>query len=136
MAPHIVARRLGYTWLMEASTATRERTGDWRDRVKAHRGPRYAYQAGVFLLGLLVIVACLGLWTFLPAPLAIPPMLIGLWLWSTEFGWARAPFEKLMEAGRRAREHAKERPVVFGVVTLVGLVVAAAGYWAFMHFLL
>ena len=122
---------------MEATARARKPAeGGKRDRVKEHRGPRWAYKAGVFLLGLLVILGCLGLWTVLPAPLAIPPMLFGLWLWSTEFAWAEKPFEKLKAAGQRARDKAKERPGMFAIVTIAGLVVAAAGYWAFMHFLL
>jgi hypothetical protein len=121
---------------MEATARARKPAEGKRARIKEHRGPRYAYKAGVFLLGLVVILACLGLWTALPAPLAIPPMVIGLWIWATEFSWAQGPLKTLKAAGARARKRARERPVVFALVTIAGLVVTVAGYWAFMHFLL
>jgi multisubunit Na+/H+ antiporter MnhB subunit len=121
---------------MEATARARKPAESKRERIKEHRGPRYAYKAGVFLLGLVIILACLALWTVLPAPLAIPPMLVGLWIWATEFSWAEGPLKTAKSAGERARKKAKERPVVFALVTVVGLIVAGAGYWAFMHFLL
>jgi hypothetical protein len=103
----------------------------WRDRVKSHRGTRYAYLTAVFLVGLLVILACLGLWTFLPAPLAIPPMLIGVWIWSTEFPFAGGLLEWLKDRAQTGRDYAKEHPVKFGLITLAGFLVGVAGYWAF-----
>ena len=106
----------------------------WRDRVKSHRGTRYAYQAGVFLLGLLVILACLGLWTFLPAPLAIPPMLIGVWIWSTEFSFAEGLLDWLRDKAQSGRDYAKKHPVKFGLMTTAGLLIGVAGYWAFFQF--
>ena len=47
----------------------------------------------VFLAGLLLILAGLVL-VVLPGPLTIPPILLGVWLWSLEFdspgtGWRR-----------------------------------------------
>jgi hypothetical protein len=101
----------------------------WRDRFKSKRGTRYAYQAGVFLLGLLVILACLGLWTFLPAVLTIPPMLLGVWIWSTEFPFADGLLEWLRDKGKAGRDYAKKHPVRFGVITAAGFLVAAAAYW-------
>jgi hypothetical protein len=109
-------------------------TPAWKDRVKAHRGTRYAYQAAVFLLGLLVILACLGLWTTLPAPLAIPPMLIGVWIWSTEFPFADGLLTWLKDKAQAGRDNAKEHPVKFGLITVGGLLVTAAAYWAFFQF--
>ena len=105
----------------------------WKNRVKAHRGTRYAYQAAVFLLGLLVILACLGLWTTLPAPLAIPPMLIGVWIWSTEFRFADALLTWLKDKAQAGRDNAKKHPVTFGLMTIGGLLVTAAAYWAFFQ---
>ena len=105
----------------------------WKNRVKAKRGTRYAYQAAVFLLGLLVILACLGLWTTLPAPLAIPPMLIGVWIWSTEFPFAGRLLAWLKDQAQAGRDNAGKHPVKFGLVTAAGLLVAAAGYWAFFQ---
>jgi hypothetical protein len=105
----------------------------WRERVKSTRATRYAYQTGVFLLGLLVILACLGLWTVLPAPLAIPPMLIGVWIWSTEFPFAGGLLEWLRDKGQSARDYAKRHPVKFGVMAVAGFLIGVAGYWAFFQ---
>jgi hypothetical protein len=105
----------------------------WKNRVKAKRGTRYTYQAAVFLLGLLVILACLGLWTFLPAPLAIPPMLIGVWIWSTEFRFADRLLAWLKDKAQAGRANAKKHPVKFGLITAAGFLLAAAGYWAFFQ---
>lgn len=110
------------------------RTPSWRDRVKSHRGTRFAYQTGVFFLGLLLIVACLGLWTVLPAPLAIPPMLVGVWIWSTEFPFARDLLERLKRKAQDGRRYAKEHPVPFGILAATGLLIGLAGYWAFFQF--
>jgi hypothetical protein len=109
------------------------RTPGWRDRVKSKRGTRYAYQAGVFLVGLLVILACLGLWTFLPAPLAVPPMLIGVWIWSTEFPFADGLLDWLKDKAQAGRDYAKKHPVWFGLMTAGGFLIAAAAYWAFFQ---
>ena len=105
-----------------------------RDRLKTHRGPRYAWKACVFLLGLVVILACVGLWTFLPAPLAIPPMLIGVWIWSTEFPFAGRLLEFLKDKAASGRDFARRRPVVFGLITAGSFLLAAAAFGAFYYF--
>jgi hypothetical protein len=105
----------------------------WRDRVKSHRGTRYAYLTGVFLLGLLVVIACLGLWTVLPAPLAIPPMLIGVGIWATEFPFADRLLQWLKGRARSGRDYAKRHPVKFGLMAAAGLLIGVAGYWAFFQ---
>ena len=109
-------------------------TPGWRERVKSRPGTRYAYQALVFLLGLLLILACLGLWTVLPAPLAVPPMLLGVWIWSTEFPFANRLLKWLKERAQAGRDYAKKHPVRFGLMTVGGFLVAAAAYWAFFQF--
>jgi hypothetical protein len=113
--------------------ATQKRQAGWRDRIKARRGTRYAYQAGVFLLGLLVILACLGLWTILPAPVAIPPMLLGVWIWSTEFPFADGLLDWLRDKGQSARDYAKRHPVRFGVMAVASFLLAVAAYSAFFQ---
>jgi hypothetical protein len=49
----------------------------------------------VFLAGLLCIAAGVAL-SVLPGPLTIPPVLLGLWIWSTEFDWAQRPGPRYM----------------------------------------
>ncbi len=84
------------------SGATRHRPGLGKSRpvregsfrAKMHANPALAqlWRAGVFVAGLLLIALGLAL-TVLPGPLTIPPVLAGLWVWSTEFAWARRFFE-------------------------------------------
>lgn len=123
----------GYGYPLKVPHAATQTSG-WREQVKSKRATRYAYRAGVFLLGLLVILACLGLWTFLPAPLAIPPMLIGVLIWSTEFRFADRLLGWLKDRAQAGRDYAKKHPVRFGLMTAGGFLVAAAAYWAFFQF--
>ena len=61
--------------------------GGWRERVRSKPGLGHAYRVGVFAVGLLFIALGFAL-AVLPGPLTIPPVLIGLWIWSTEFRFA------------------------------------------------
>ena len=73
------------------------------------------------VLGHVLIVA--------PGPLTIPPILLGLWIWSTEFAWADRQLDRAKASARVAWEDAKRRPVVSGVVTGGGLVGLGVGLW-------
>ena len=70
----------------------------------------------------------------LPGPLTIPPVLLGLYLWSTEFGWARRMFDVVRIKARTAWRHARAHPWSAAVVTGGGLLAAAAVIWAVGHF--
>jgi hypothetical protein len=72
--------------------------------------------------------------TVLPGPLTIPPVLLGLWVWSTEFDWARRIFASFARKARDAWKHARQHPVSSAAVTLGGLAAAAAVFWAVGHF--
>ena len=50
--------------------------------------PRTVRRVVVFVVGLLLILLGLVL-IVLPGPLTIPPILLGVWLWSREFEFAR-----------------------------------------------
>ena len=50
--------------------------------------PRTVRRVVLFVAGLLLILLGLAL-IVLPGPLTIPPILLGLWLWSLEFEFAR-----------------------------------------------
>jgi hypothetical protein len=95
--------------------------------------PRQLWRAAVFLAGLLCIVTGLAL-TVLPGPLTIPPILLGLYVWSTEFSWARRLFGVFWIKGRRAWKHAGQHPLGAGAVTVGGLLVAAIAMWSVVHF--
>jgi Putative transmembrane protein (PGPGW) len=107
--------------------------GGWRDRVRAKPGLREAYRVGVFLLGLAFIVLGVAL-AVLPGPLTIPPILIGLWIWSTEFRFAERLFESFKRKAREAWAHARRHPLSSAAVTVGGLVAAGLAIWAVGHF--
>ncbi len=107
--------------------------GSWRDRIRQKPAVAPFYRAGVFVLGLLFVLLGLAL-TVLPGPLTIPPVLAGLWIWSTEFAWAARFFAAFARKAREAWAHAKQHPVSSAAVTIGGLAAAAAVFWAVGHF--
>ena len=107
--------------------------GSFRARMRAHRGTRLAWRAGVFVVGLVCIAAGFAL-VVLPGPLTIPPIVLGLWIWSTEFAWAHRFFAPAQQKGKEAWAHAKRHPVSSSLVTVGGLVLAGVLIWAFVHF--
>lgn len=107
--------------------------GSFRDRVRGKRGLGHAWRVGVFVVGLLCVVAGFALAVF-PGPLTIPPVLLGLWIWSTEFEWAHRFFTSFKEKGNAAWEHAKRHPVSSTIVTVGGLAMAGVAIWAVSHY--
>lgn len=83
------------------------------------------WRTAVFVAGLLCIAGGLAL-AVLPGPLTIPPVLLGLWVWSTEFDWAQRLFATFKRKAVEAWEHAKRHPVSSTVVTVGGLVLVVA----------
>jgi uncharacterized membrane protein YbaN (DUF454 family) len=82
----------------------------------------------VFVSGLFLIIAGLVL-IVLPGPLTIPPILLGVWLWSLEFEFARRWLNPLKERGAVAWAQAKAKPVHTTVITVLGLVGAVIVVW-------
>lgn len=107
--------------------------GSFRERVHRTAGIALAWRIGVFVVGLLFVLLGLAL-TVLPGPLTIPPVLLGLWVWSTEFDWARRVFAAFARKGRDAWKHAKQHPVSSAAVTIGGLAAAGAVFWAVGYF--
>ena len=107
--------------------------GSWRDRLRQNTPLYLAYRVGVFVVGLLFVLLGVAL-TALPGPLTIPPVLLGLWVWSTEFDWARRLFATFRRKAVATWKHAKQHPVSSTVVTVGGLVLAAVAFWAVGHF--
>jgi len=87
----------------------------------------------VFVVGLLLILTGLVL-VVLPGPLTIPPILLGVWLWSLEFEFARHWLAPLRKQGSRAMDAAREKPVHTTVVTVLGLAGAALMIWGVLHY--
>nr|WP_239521725.1 PGPGW domain-containing protein [Geodermatophilus sabuli] len=92
-----------------------------------------AYRVAVFVAGLLFVLLGVAL-TVLPGPLTIPPVLAGLWVWSTEFDWARRFFAAFLRKARAAWQHARQHPVSSAAVTIGGLAAAGAVFWAVGRF--
>ena len=107
--------------------------GSFRARVHSKPGAALAWRVGVFVAGLLFVLLGLAL-TVLPGPLTIPPVLVGLWVWSTEFDWARRIFVSFRRKARETWQHAKQHPVSSAAVTVGGLAAAALVFWAVGHF--
>lgn len=93
----------------------------WRAKVRRTPGGALFLKIAVFVLGLFFILLGITL-AALPGPLTIPPILLGVWIWSSEFGWADRLLERAKQSAQEAWENAKRRPVVSALVTLSGLV--------------
>ena len=107
--------------------------GSFRERVHKTPATALAWRIGVFIVGLLCMAIGLAL-SVLPGPLTIPPVLLGLWVWSTEFAWARRIFVAFRRKAREAWQHAKQHPVSSLAITVGGLVLVAVAVWAVRHF--
>jgi hypothetical protein len=100
----------------------------WRAHVRRTPGGALLLKLGAFVLGLLFILMGLAL-AALPGPLTIPPILLGVWIWSTEFAWAERLLDRARASARDAWENAKKRPLLSSLVTVGGLVAAGVGIW-------
>ncbi|RZU32411.1 PGPGW domain-containing protein [Blastococcus saxobsidens] len=107
--------------------------GSFRERVHSNPAVALTWRVAVFTAGLLLVMLGIAL-TVLPGPLTIPPVLAGLWVWSTEFDWARRFFAVFRRKAVAAWRHARQHPVSSLAVTVGGLAAAAAVLWAVGHF--
>ena len=110
------------------SLAGRQRTTGWRARLRRTPGGGLLLRAVVFVVGLLFVLLGIAL-IALPGPLTIPPILLGVYVWSTEFRWADRLLERVKRSATEAWEQAKRRPVTSAAVTLAGLVALGVGIW-------
>ncbi|HWT92289.1 MAG TPA: PGPGW domain-containing protein [Solirubrobacteraceae bacterium] len=104
-----------------------------RARLRRNPATRQPYRIAVFVAGLLCVAAGIAL-AALPGPLTIPPVLLGLWIWSTEFAWAERFFDSFKAKAQEAWEHAKANPKTSALVTGGGIVAAVVAFWAVAHF--
>ena len=93
----------------------------WRARLRSTAAGSLLLKLVVLVVGGLFIALGLVL-VVLPGPLTIPPVLFGLWIWSTEFAWAERLRLKAAERGRLALAAARRRPVHSAFATASGLV--------------
>jgi hypothetical protein len=75
---------------------------------------------GALFVGLGVVLVVL------PGPLTIPPVLLGVYIWSTEFGWAERLRVRAADKARDAWAAARRRPVSSAFATGAGLLLVAA----------
>lgn len=107
--------------------------GSVRDRLRSTPGLALAWRIGVFLVGLICVATGFAL-AVLPGPLTIPPVLLGLWIWSSEFDWARRFFETFRDKAKAAWTHAKLHRASSALITVGGLAVMAVVIWAVGHY--
>ena len=107
--------------------ARRTATG-WRATLRRTPGGALLLKALVFTVGLAFVVLGLVL-VVAPGPLTIPPILLGLWIWSTEFAWADRQLDRAKASARVAWADARRRPVVSAAVTGGGLIALGVGIW-------
>jgi hypothetical protein len=112
----------------DARVSERSSSTAWKTALRRTPGGAVAVKSIVFVSGLLFILLGLAL-AALPGPLTIPPILVGLYIWSTEFAWADRLLERAKRSAREAWENARRRPVITGLVTVSGLVAFGVGVW-------
>src|SRR3954464_12993272 len=100
-----------------------------RERIRSKPGLAQAYRIGIFVAGLACIALGFAL-AVLPGPLTIPPVLLGLWIWSTEFAFAERLFDSFKRKAKDAWAHAKRQPKSSAAVTIGGLLLAGIAFWA------
>jgi hypothetical protein len=100
----------------------------WRARLRRTPGGRHVLQAIVFFLGLFFVLLGIAL-AALPGPLTIPPILLGVWIWSTEFGWADRLLERAKKSAKEAWDQARRKPVTSALVTGSGLIALGVGLY-------
>jgi hypothetical protein len=107
--------------------------GSFRERMHSKSSLLLSWRIAVFVAGLLFVLLGIAL-TALPGPLTIPPVLIGLWIWSSEFQWAARFFATFKRKAQDAWRHAKQHPVSSAAVTVGGLAAAGVAFWAVGHY--
>jgi len=109
------------------------RRSRWCSWFRDDRHRHLAFRAGVFVVGLVLILLGAAMW-LVSTLLAGPPMFAGLWVWSREFHWGHRLFRGFLGRARSMWSRAKARPMRWCVVTLLGIAAAAAAYWAWGRF--
>ena len=101
----------------------------WCSWFRAGRSRHLVFRAGVFVVGLGLILLAAAMW-LISALLAAPPAFAGLWLWAHEFHWGHRLLLGFVRRVRSLWSRAKARPMRWCVITLGGITAAWAAYWA------
>jgi hypothetical protein len=83
-------------------------------------------RATVFVLGAAFIVLGVAL-SVLPGPFTIPPVLVGLLIWSLEFDFARRWLDRVKVPAQEAWDDARARPVRAGLTLAASLALLVGG---------
>jgi hypothetical protein len=94
-----------------------------RDKVRRLPAGNFIVRTAIFLLGASFIALGVAL-VALPGPLTIPPILLGLAIWSLEFEFAQAWLDKAKVPAQKAWEEAKLHPWRTGLVSGGGMILA------------
>jgi hypothetical protein len=97
-----------------------------RDRVRRLPAGDVIVHGGIFVLGLAFIALGLAL-SVLPGPLTIPPVLLGLVIWSLEFDFAERWVDRAKAQAQQAWDAAQAHPWRAGIVTGGGVVLFVVG---------
>jgi hypothetical protein len=109
---------------------SRSRGWSW---FRANRDRHRLFRAGVFVVGLLLVLVGAAMW-LLSLLLALPPVFVGLWVWSREFQWGHRLFRAFLRRASSLWSRVKSRPVRWAIITLGGVSVAWVGSWAWGHY--
>lgn len=104
-----------------------------RDRLRRLPAGDVIVHGAVFVVG----AAFIGLgiaFVVLPGPLTIPPILLGLVIWSLEFDFAQALLDRAKAPAQRAWDAAQANPWRTGLVAGGGLVLAAVGVFLVLRY--
>jgi hypothetical protein len=94
-----------------------------RDRIRRLPAGDVIVHGTVFVLGAAFIATGIAL-VVLPGPLTIPPILVGLAIWSLEFDFAQSLLDRAKVPAQKAWDQAQKRPWRTGLVTGGGLLLA------------
>ena len=97
-----------------------------RDRLRKLPAGDVLVHVGIFVLGAAFIALGFAL-VVLPGPLTIPPVLVGLLIWSLEFDFAEKWLERAKGQAQEAWDYARAHPWRTGVVTGGGTVAVVVG---------
>ncbi|HYO40395.1 MAG TPA: hypothetical protein VER39_12155 [Nocardioidaceae bacterium] len=105
----------------------------WWTWLRGTRGRHQFLRAGVFVAGLFMMLLGAFMWLF-SLLLAVPPLFVGLWVWSREFHWGHRLYRAFLRRAGSLWARIKLRPARWGLLTAAGLAAAVAGYWAWGYF--
>ena len=98
-----------------------------RERVRRLPAGDVIVRVTVFVLGAAFIALGLAL-SVLPGPFTIPPVLVGLLIWSLEFDFAQHWLDRAKVPAQKAWDDAQARPVRAGLTLAASLALLVAGF--------